>query len=272
MTDILPVEGLEQPAGIDTGTPHSARIWNYYLGGVENFAADREAAEAVLAQVPGLVAAARADRAFLGRAVRYLAREAGIRQFLDLGTGIPAANNIHEVTREIAPECRVVYVDNDPVVGIHARALLAHAGAVHATYIDADVREPGKILQAAAETLDFDEPIALMMLGVLNFVTDDEARMIVDRLLAAVTPGSYLAIAHPVTGADDGEMEETARDWNEKGIFQITLRTAEELAGFFDGLELLEPGVVSCSQWRPEPGDPDAHLLVTQFCAVGRKP
>lgn len=272
MADTSSPEYLAQLAGIDTGTPHSARIWNYYLGGRENFAADREAADAVLARVPGLVAAARADRAFLRRAVRYLVGEAGIRQFLDLGSGIPTANNIHEVVQGIVPGCRVVYVDNDPIVGVYARAILSDTSSCTTAYIDADVRAADKILQVAGETLDFGEPIALMMLGVLNFVTDDEAHTMVSRYLDAVVPDSYLAIAHPVSGVDGGEMEEMARDWNEQGMYKITIRSVEGLAGFFERLELLEPGVVSCTQWRPEPGDPGADRMVTQFCVVGRKP
>jgi O-methyltransferase involved in polyketide biosynthesis len=273
VTDSSSTAGHQQPPEIDTGVPHSARIWNYWLGGKDNFPADREVGDYMLALMPDLVDSARADRAFLGRAVRYLAGEAGIRQFLDIGTGLPTANNTHEVAQAVAPESRIVYVDNDPIVLVHARALLTSTPQGVTDYIDADLHEPDKILQAAARTLDFEQPIALMLLGILNFIIDDdEAHAIVNRLLDAVPSGSYLAIAHPTKEVHGEVMEEAVRRWNEDGSFQLTLRNRQELAGFFDRLELLEPGVVSCSRWRPDPGDPNAEVEVAQFCAVGRKP
>jgi O-methyltransferase involved in polyketide biosynthesis len=275
MTDSSSTADHPQPPDpdIDTGVPHSARIWNYWLGGKDNFPADRKVGDYMLALMPDLVDSARADRAFLGRAVRHLAGEAGIRQFLDIGTGLPTANNTHEVAQAVAPECRIVYVDNDPIVLVHARALLTSTPQGVTDYIDADLHEPDKVLQAAARTLDFEQPIALMLLGILNFIIDDdEAHAIVNRLLDAVPSGSYLAIAHPTKEVHGEVMEEAVRRWNEDGSFQLTLRNRQELAGFFDRLELLEPGVVSCSQWRPDPGDPNADREVAQFGAVGRKP
>jgi O-methyltransferase involved in polyketide biosynthesis len=271
VTDSSSTAGQE-PVKLDTSVAHSARIWDYWLGGKDNFPADREVGDYMLGLMPDLVDSARADRAFLGRAVRYLAGEAGIRQFLDIGTGLPTANNTHQVAQAVAPESRIVYVDNDPLVLAHARALLRSTPQGATAYIDADLHEPDKILQAAAHTLDFDQPVALMLLGILNFIIDDdEAHAIVNRLLDAVPSGSYLAIAHPTKEVHGEVMEEAVRRWNEDGSFQLTLRSRQELARFFDRLELLEPGVVSCSQWRPDPGDPKSRLEVAQFCAVGRK-
>ncbi|WP_322753735.1 SAM-dependent methyltransferase [Frankia sp. Cas3] len=261
-----------QPAGIDPTVPHSARVWNYWLGGKDHFAADREVGDRMLALMPDLVDSARADRAFLGRAIRYLAGEAEVRQFLDIGTGLPTADNTHEVAQTIAPECRVVYVDNDPIVLVHARALLTSVPQGVTDYLDADVRDPDLILQAAGRTLNFDQPIALMLVGILCFVTDDEAHAIVNRLLDVVPSGSYLTIAHPTSEVHGEVMKNAVRDWNEDGPYQLILRNSDEIARFFDRIELLEPGVVSCSQWRPEPGDPHADIKVAQFCAVGRKP
>ncbi len=263
----------DQPSTkLDTRVPHSARIWNYWLGGKDNFAADREAGEQIVNLVPDLVTSARADREFLGRAVRYLAGEAGIRQFLDIGTGIPTANNTHQVAQSVAPESRIVYVDNDPMVLAHARALLTSSPAGATDYIDADLREPGKILETAARTLDFEQPIAIMLLGILNFVIPgDEATAIIRRLLAAVPPGSYLVISHPTTEVNGEAMTEAVRFWNETGSAQMTLRTGAEVAGFFDGLEVLEPGVVSCSRWRPD-GRDSVTVDVSHYGGVGRKP
>jgi O-methyltransferase involved in polyketide biosynthesis len=262
----------QQPVEINTSVAHSARVWNYFLGGKDNFPADREAGDLALALMPSLVEAARADREFLVRAVRYLAGEAGIRQFLDIGTGLPTANNTHEVAQAVAPECRIVYVDNDPIVLAHARALLTSAPQGATDYIHADLREPDKILRAAAKTLDFDQPVALMLLGILNhIIDDDEAHAIVNRLLDAVPSGSYLVIGHPTKEVHGEAMAEAMRLWNERGGTPIIDRSRQELARFFDRLELLEPGVVSCSRWRPDPADADA-AEVSEFCAVGRKP
>jgi O-methyltransferase involved in polyketide biosynthesis len=257
---------------LDTGVPHSARLWNYWLGGKDNFAVDRAVADQILEMVPEMVASARADRAFLGRVVRYLAGEAGIRQFLDVGTGIPTAENTHEVAQRIAPESRVVYVDNDPMVLVHARALLTSHPQGRTDYLDADLREPEKIIEAARRTLDFDQPVALTMLGILNFVPDDdEAAALVGRLVTALPPGSYLAISHPTTEINGETMVEALRLWNEGPAAKMVLRSAEQLSRLFGDLELVEPGVVSCSRWHPDPGDEDAEP-VPHFGGVARKP
>ena len=260
------------PAGLNTEVAHSARLWNYLLGGKDNFAADREAAEYALALMPELVQSARANREFLGRAVRYLAGERGVRQFLDIGTGLPTANNTHEVAQSVAPESRVVYVDNDPMVLVYARALLTSTPEGATDYIDADVRDPAKILWGAAETLDFRKPIAVMLLGIVNFVVDDaEAHAVVSRLVEALAPGSYLVISHPTTEVNGPAVEQSMRQWNESGAAPITARTRDEIGRFFDGLELLEPGVVTCSAWRTDPQYPGITDKVSEFAAVGRK-
>jgi O-methyltransferase involved in polyketide biosynthesis len=272
MTDDSSAFG-QPPPEIDTSRAHAARVWNYFLGGKDNYPIDREAGDQVLALMPEIVDSARADRAFLGRVVRYLAGEAGIRQFLDIGTGLPTADNTHEVAQRVAPDARVVYVDNDPLVLVHARALLTSGPAGVTDYVEADVRDPEKLLQAAARTLDFSQPVALMLLGILNFIVDDdEAHAIVDRLLDAVPSGSYMAVVHPTQEVHGEAMAETLRLWKERGGAPIVDRSRQELARFFDRLELLEPGVVSCTQWRPDPDDPSSQVEVAHFCAVGRKP
>ncbi|WP_221477830.1 SAM-dependent methyltransferase [Paractinoplanes abujensis] len=254
---------------VNIDVPHTARIWNYWLGGTDNYPADRAVGDQVRQFLPDIVASARADRAFLQRAVRFLAADAGIRQFLDIGAGLPTANNTHEVARAIAPQSRVVYVDNDPLVLTHARALL-HG---EAEYVDADVRDTSGILEAARQTLTFEQPVAVLLLGVLNFVaSDQETYGIVGRLLAAVPPGSYLAVAHPTLEVRPEESAAAARQWNATATPPITLRRKDQMLRWFDGLELLEPGVVTCTQWRPEPGDPAAGTEVYQFGGVARKP
>ncbi len=260
--------------GFDTSVSHSARIWNYWLGGKDNYAADRQAGDKVAAMLPSIVAQARADRAFLGRAIRYLAGEAGIRQFLDIGTGLPTANNTHEVAQRIAPEARIVYVDNDPLVLVHARALLTSAPQGRCEYLDGDVHNPEEILAKTAGPLDLDQPVALMLLGILHHVSDTEqAYSIVRRLMAALAPGSFLTINHSTSAIHGAAMEQAVRHWNQVGTPPMTLRTTQQIARFFDGLELLEPGVVSCSRWRPDPspvGEQPAE--VDEFCGVARKP
>jgi O-methyltransferase involved in polyketide biosynthesis len=254
---------------LDTGVAHSARLWNYLLGGKDNFAADREAAEQFLTFMPELVASARANREFLGRAVRFLAGSAGIDQFLDIGTGLPTANNTHEVAQSQTPSARVVYVDNDPMVLVHARALLTSTPEGATDYIDSDVRNPQQILDAATATLDFQRPIAIMLLGIMNFVVDDEqARSIVRRLLDAVPAGSYLVLSHPTMEVHRDAVERAMQMWNASGAAPITARDPGQLAQFFTGLEMLEPGLVTCSQWRPEGNDTTP---VTEYCAVARK-
>ncbi len=253
--------------------PHTARIWNYWLGGKDNFAADRAVGDQVQQFLPDIVSSARADRAFLKRAVRHLVTEAGIRQFLDVGTGLPTADNTHEVAQALAPETRIVYADNDPLVLTHARALLTSTTEGATDYIDADARDTEKILAAARRTLDFDRPVAVMLLGILNFIGDDEeARGVVARLMDAVPSGSYLAIAHPTLEVRPEESAAAAAQWNETATPPITLRRKADLLRYFEGLDLLEPGVVTCTRWRPEPGDPTADTDVYQFCGLARKP
>jgi len=267
-------EAGQPPAVVDTTVSHSARIWNYWLGGKDNYAADREAGDRVAAMLPSIVAQARADRAFLGRAIGYLAGEEGIRQFLDIGTGLPTADNTHEVAQRVAPESRIVYDDNDPLVLVHARALLTSTPEGACDYIDGDLRDPDKILTKAARTLDFTAPVALMLLGILHHLPDaDEPYLIVRRLVAALPPGSFVAINHSTSAVHGAAMEEAVAHWNQVGTPSMTLRTPEQIARFFDGLELLEPGVVSCSRWRPVLTSADRlPAEVDEFAAVARKP
>ncbi|MBO0815263.1 MAG: SAM-dependent methyltransferase [Actinobacteria bacterium] len=262
------------PSVLDTTVSHSARIWNYWLGGTDNFAADREAGDRVAAMLPSIVAQARADRAFLGRAIRYLAGEAGIRQFLDIGTGLPTADNTHEVAQRVAPESRIVYADNDPLVLVHARALLTSTPQGACDYVDGDLHDPDRVLVEAARTLDFAQPVALMLMSVLHHIPDTgEAYAIVRRLVAALAPGSFVVINHSTSAVSGEAMEEAVAHWNEVGTPSMTLRTPQQIARFFDGLDLLEPGVVSCSRWRPDLRQADGQPPeVDEFCGVARKP
>jgi S-adenosyl methyltransferase len=246
-------EGDEQPPGIDVTVAHNARVWNYWLGGKDHFEVDRAAGDRVRALHPGIVEVARADRAFLGRVVRFLAGEAGIRQFLDIGTGLPTAENTHQVAQSAAPAVRVVYVDNDPIVLAHARALLTTTAPAVASYVNADVHDPDAIVHAAARTLDFSEPVAVMMLGILNFVLDNaEAKRIVDRLLDAVAPGSYLALSHPTLELGGEGNAEAMRFWNEHARPPIRARSAAEISQLLTRLDLVDPGLVCCARWRPD--------------------
>jgi len=260
-------------AAFDTSVAHPARVYDYWLGGKDNFAADREAAEQVIAANPQVLPGVRANRKFLGRAVRYLAGEAGIRQFLDIGTGLPTANNTHEIAQGMVPQARVVYVDNDPLVLVHARALLTSHPEGATDYIDADVHDPERILREAARTLDFAQPIGLMMLGILGHVPDsDSPRAIVSRLLDPLPSGSYLVIDD---GTDtDPVCVEAAQAFNQNpdNASPYHLRTPEQIARFFDGLELVEPGVVSASRWRPAPSAWGEPAEVSDYAGVGRKP
>ncbi|HEU0087125.1 MAG TPA: SAM-dependent methyltransferase [Pseudonocardiaceae bacterium] len=273
MTDSSAAGGPGQHLDIDTSRAHTARFWNYLLGGKDHYPVDRELGDQVLALIPGLAGTARAVRAYLVRVVRYLAGEAGIRQFLDIGTGLPTANNTHEVAQATARQCRIVYVDNDPLIMAHARALLTSTPEGATDYIHADLRDPERILREATRTLDFTQPIALMLLGILNHIMDDEEPYaIVQRLLDDLPSGSYLAISHPTAEIDGEAMKESMRLWNESGGTPIVARSRQQLIRFFDGLELLEPGVVSCSLWRPDPSELGAPTEVYEFGGVGRKP
>ncbi|MEU6745727.1 SAM-dependent methyltransferase [Spirillospora sp. NPDC046719] len=257
---------------IDTSVPHSARVWNYWLGGKDNYPVDREVGEQVRAVYPGIVDVARHSRAFLGRAVRYLAGEAGIAQFLDIGTGLPTVDNTHEVAQRVNAGCRIVYVDNDPLVLTHARALLNSTPEGACDYISADVRDPDAILERASRTLDLGRPVALMMLGILGNVWDDaEARAIRDRLVGALAPGSFLVLEDGTDKVDPEAAAQAEQTRAEAGD-PYKLRTPEQIAAYFDGLELLEPGVVSVSQWRPEATPWGSPAEVTAFCGVARKP
>ncbi|HEX5121043.1 MAG TPA: SAM-dependent methyltransferase [Pseudonocardiaceae bacterium] len=238
---------------IDTTQAHSARIWNYWLGGKDHYPVDRVVGDQIHRLHPGIIDYARADRAFLGRAATYLAGEVGVRQFLDIGTGLPTVNNTHEVVQRIAPESRVMYVDNDPLVLVHARALLTSAPGGATDYIDADLRDVDTILDRAASTLDFTRPIGLMLLGVVIFIEDDaEALATVRRLMDPLPSGSYLVLSHTITDPSMPEMDAAVAFWNENGTPKLTQRTTTEVTRFFDGFDLIEPGVVSCSRWRAE--------------------
>ncbi|MEB3366152.1 SAM-dependent methyltransferase [Saccharopolyspora mangrovi] len=238
---------------IDVNTPQSARIWNYWLGGKDHYAVDREAGDAVIAYIPDIPEGARAERAFLVRAVRHLVQVEGLRQFLDIGTGLPTANNTHEVAQRLAPESRIVYVDNDPIVLTHARALLTSSAEGTTDYLEADLRRPQEILDAARRTLDFSQPIGLMLLGVVNhLMDDDEAYPVVRELVDAMPPGSFLVLTHSTAEVHGEPMLRAMRETTERGGTPIRARTAAEIEGLFAGATLLEPGVVTCSQWRPD--------------------
>jgi hypothetical protein len=265
-------EGVARTARLRTDVSHSARIWNYWLGGKDHYPVDEEVGDQILGFVPALPRSAVADRQFLARAVRHLAGEEGIRQFLDIGTGLPTADNTHQIAQAVAPEARIVYVDNDPLVLRHAHALLTSTPEGVTDYIEADAHDPAAIIEGAARTLDFDEPVAITMLGILNFVMDtDEAVSIVGRLLDAVPAGSYLVVSHPTTEVDGEAMTAAVEYWNSQGSARMTLRSRADLLRLFDGVELLEPGVVSCSRWRPDDSDKEI-VDVTHFAGVGRKP
>jgi hypothetical protein len=256
----------------DTSVPHIARVYDYWLGGKDNFAADRELGERTLAAYPNLVYSVRANRAFLARAVRFLAAERGIRQFLDIGTGIPTANNTHEVAQRAAPDSRIVYVDNDPIVLSHAKALLKSSPEGACAYLDADVRDPETILAGAADTLDFGQPVAVMLLAVLQFIGDDgEAGAIVKRLTDAGPPGSFLTISHPASDIDAEQHAEMVRRMNQSMAEQVALRDRAGVARLFDGLELVEPGVIRVPEWRPD-SDLEAASPAVLWAGVARKP
>ncbi len=255
---------------IDTSVAHPARVYDYWLGGKDNFAVDRKAAEEVLRARPAIRLNVRANRAFLARSVRYLAGEAGIRQFLDIGTGIPSANNTHEVAQSVTPDARVVYVDNDPIVLAHARALLTSASGVTA-YIDADLRDTASILAQAAGTLDFTQPVAVMLIAVLHLIPDaDDPWGIVASLMRAVPSGSYLVISHPASDVEAPSAAQAASRYNELVASPMQRRSKDEVARFFAGLDIVEPGVVQLHQWRPAPGDPAAPA--SGYGAMARKP
>jgi hypothetical protein len=250
-SSVIPEQDGELP-DIDTSVAHIARVYDYWLGGKDNFAADREAAEEAIRAYPDLVSSVRANRAFLTRTVRHLAEKAGIRQYLDIGTGIPTASNTHEVAQTVAPECRIVYVDNDPMVLAHARALLRSSPQGATAYLDADVRDPEKILREASRLLDFTQPVAVMLVAVLHLVGEsDDPYGIVRQLMAAVPPGSSLTISHVPSDMHASAMKAMGDNLNRLLAQQSTYRSREQVTRFFDGLDLVPPGVVPIQEWNP---------------------
>jgi S-adenosyl methyltransferase len=266
-------DSARAPAGIDTSVAHPARVYDYWLGGKDNFAADREAAEQVIAARPTILRDIRANREFLHRAVRYLTAEAGIRQFLDVGTGIPTSPNVHEIAQEIAPETRIVYADNDPIVLSHARALLTSTPEGVTAYIDADLRLPDEILGHARQTLDFTRPVAVVLVGIMHLISDDEDPYgLAARLMAAAAPGSYLVITQPASDVHADVAAEGARRYNERVATKQTRRSRAEVARFVEGLDVVEPGIVQFHRWRPEPDANVDDYEVSGWAVVARKP
>jgi O-methyltransferase involved in polyketide biosynthesis len=263
--------GAAASLSFDTTIPHPARIYDFWLGGKDNYEADREAAKQVIATQPSILATVRANRAFLRRAVQYLAGEAGIRQFLDVGTGLPTNENTHQIAQQIAPESRIVYVDNDPIVLAHARALLTTTPEGATAYVQADARDPDKILREAARTLDFSQPMGVMMLGLLHYIPDADAPgEIVSRLMDGVAPGSYLAISEATRDIDTDRITESAARYNTQRVAApFTPRTRAEISGYFNGLDLVPPGLVPLPQWRALANP--AHQIPA-YAAIARKP
>ncbi|MGH3280280.1 MAG: SAM-dependent methyltransferase [Trebonia sp.] len=255
--------------GFDTTAASPARIWNYWLGGKDHFASDRAASEQVLAAMPSLMQIAQATRRFLQDAVTQLARDHGVRQFLDIGTGLPTADNTHEVAQRLAPESRIVYVDHDPSVLRHAQALLTSTPEGKTDYIQADLRDTDAILAAAARTLDFTKPVAILLITILHFIPDPvRPHEIVRRLVDAVPPGSYLVILHAPSDIRGDEVAEMARRYNATASAPITPRPREEVERFFDGLDMLGPGLVNLTQWW-DSEEPDAGLA--GYVGIARK-
>ena len=265
-------------AEIDINVAHVARAYDYMLGGVTNFAVDREAAERLSEVFPGGTGTARKDvraqRAFLGRAVRYLAGEVGLRQFLHVGTGIPNADNVHAVVQEASPDCRVVYVDNDPIVLAHAHTLLQSSADRDTSFVDGDLRQPDEILDNAAAILDFGQPVGLVLVGILHVIADhDDPYGIVARLVEAVPSGSYLVISHLPADMEAEKMAEMAARSRRMMREPFVMRTHDQVSRFFDGLELVEPGLVQVDQWGQVPPDTAPDDWVTPlYAGVGRKP
>ena len=258
----------------DISVAHIARVYNYWLGGKDNYAADREAGDETVRGYPDMLSSVRANRAFLRRSVRYLAVEAGIRQFLDLGTGLPSADNTHEVAQAVAPQSRVVYVDNDPVVLAHARALLTSGPEGATGYLDADARDVDTILAEAGKLLDFSQPVGVMLVAILQFIEDkDDPYGLVARLVETVPPGSFVVISHPPSDMQrlaPGLAEALAK-LSQTMVQRVTPRSREQVTRFFDGVDLIEPGVVPIQQWRPD-SDAEATARAGMWGAVGRKP
>jgi hypothetical protein len=259
------------PPKLDTGVAHVARVYDYWLGGKDNYKVDREAGDQALEAYPDLVFSVRANRAFLGRAVRYLAADAGIRQFLDIGTGIPTANNTHQVAQSVTPDARVVYVDNDPMVLAHARALLVSSPEGRTAYVDCDLRDTGKILDEAGRLLDFSRPVAITLMAILQHIDNEEDPYgIVASLVGALPAGGYLALSHPASDIAAEAMAEMGRRLNRLMAEKVTFRGRDEVVGFFAGLEVVEPGIVPVPQWRPASGA-EAASPAALWGGIGRK-
>jgi hypothetical protein len=266
--------GSTEPSEIDTTKAHAARVYNYLLGGRANFEVDREAAERAYAAWPGGIDAVRADvrehRAAQGRVVRYLVREAGVTQFLDIGSGIPQENSLHEVALPEMPDARIVYVDRDPVVLAHAHQLLQGTPEGVVRYVYGDLRDPQPILREAATTLDFSQPTAVMLFGILHFFADgDDPRGLIGQLMAPLAPGSCLALTHLASDLHPAELSETFNRLNSAMAESVTLRSRGEVAMLLGGLDLVEPGVVQAARWRPGPGTavPESQM----WCGLGAK-
>jgi SAM-dependent methyltransferase len=266
--------------GIDTTVPHSARIWNYWLGGKDHYPVDREAGDAWVAVDPSILMIAREQRAFLERTVRYLAGEAGVRQFLDVGTGLPTAENTHEVAQRVAPDARIAYVDNDPLILAHAQALMTSTPEGATSYIHADMRDPGRLLAEAGKILDFDEPVAIIFVGVLGHIASTEdVREVIGALVGAAAPGSYLVISDGILIEGDDASSEAAEEYSSTGAVAYTYRPRGVVESFFDGLELVEPGLVPMNRWRPDRpegvptiGSADQEPVAQSVSGVARKP
>jgi hypothetical protein len=256
---------------IDSSVPQTARVWNYWLGGKDNYAVDRALGDQIAQEYPIIVEIARADRAVLNRAVRYLAGEAGVRQFLDIGTGLPTTNNTHEVAQSVAPESRIVYVDYDPLVLVHARALLSSGPHGATDYVDADLRDTETILREASRTLDLSKPVALMLSGILaHMPTAQEARAIVQRTMAGLAAGSYLLV---VDGANTNPvLNQVMEIWNATANPPYAMRTPEEIGSYFDGLEFVEPGLVDVTEWRPDAAGGEPARRLDNLIGLARKP
>jgi len=268
-----PVAEHEEPVDFDTSIAHPARVYDYWLGGKDNFEADRAAGSAAAQANPAILTGVRANRAFLARAVRLLTG-AGIRQFLDVGTGLPSADNTHEVAQAAAPQSRIVYVDNDPIVLAHARALLSSTPEGATAYIDADARDVDTVLGKAAETLDFSQPVAVMALMVMQYIADaDDPHSIIARLVGATAPGSYLVLSDTVSDVHAEVTSVATARLNERlGPVQLTRRPRAEIGRYFAGLDLVEPGLVPLNRWRPPPGGTAPAEDLPAYCGVGRKP
>ncbi len=277
MSDVDPQirASMEIRARIDTTKPHSARFWNYFVGGKDNYEVDREIGDQIKEIFPGLVDVAVTSRHFLGRAVRHLAGEQGIRQFLDIGTGLPTADNTHEVAQRVAPDARIVYVDNDPIVLAHAEALLRGTPEGVTEYVQADAREPGTILEQAARVLDFERPIALSLIALLHFIADEDgAYDLVETLVEALAPGSCLVLSCMTADFEPENVRQGIERYSAGGV-TLVARSHAEVGGFFKGLELMEPGIVSVKDWRPDLARDEAPLgdgPVSLYGAVGVKP